>query len=309
MKRINNKISAFAGTFCGHSVLLSHPYTPEGVNIAQLGYEGDILLLQGSKLEAQTKEIPRQSDVFNGEIFESCAVVGDSGSLLLSDKYGAAIDSHSLVFKTGELRLGSSDNKEDYTQFRGGGRQESNSAVVVYLVDHLPEKELELEKEAKIVLALPSSQNIELLRSYSAATQQQTLVRILNPRFVQHIDAAFGGGIFSNFSSERMLETSVLLALNTCRVVRVFGIAPLPGLPATCYDKCTSSLNQQQEDSQTSRWRSLKKYQEAGLLEFGEACILECMENDNTSQDPCSTCRLKHDLDPEPLITAMKACP
>jgi hypothetical protein len=305
-------VSALAGTFCGHSVLLSHPYTPEGVNIAQLGYEGDVLLPQGSKLEAETKETVRQSEIFNGnEIFESCAVVGDSGSLLLSDKYGAAIDSHSLVFKTGELRLGSSDSTEDYTQHRGGGRrQESNSALVVYLVDHLPEKELELEKEAKIVLALPSSQNIERLRSSaSAATQQQTLVRILDPTFVQHVDATFGGGIFSNTSSERMLETSVLLALNTCRVVRVFGIAPLPGLPATYYDKCTSSLNQQQEDSQTSRWLALKKYQEAGLIEFGEACILECMENDNTSQDTCSTCRLKHGLDPEPLITAMKACP
>lgn len=44
-----------AGTFCGHSVLLSHPYTLEGVSLAQIGYEGDLILLEDSKLQ-QTED-------------------------------------------------------------------------------------------------------------------------------------------------------------------------------------------------------------------------------------------------------------
>jgi len=233
-----------------------------------------------------------------GQIFESCAVVGESGSLLLGSN-GAAIDSHSFILQTG-LPLVINDDKHYYKQCVGAKSR-------VHIVGTLSGKEN--VETAGIVLAPPSSQNLKHVGSNFFAGRQPQ-IRIIHPRFFQHLNAAVGNSSSSS-SSVGILE-AVMLALNTCRSVTVFGIAPLPGLPFTYYELCGSTVAAAEEEAlqkqhQLHSWLLIKKYHEAGLVEFGEHCIVECEDAD--SGDKCNVCRKQHNIDPTALIAAMKACP
>ncbi|KAG7674775.1 hypothetical protein NADE_008060 [Nannochloris sp. 'desiccata'] len=304
---ISNQCScavAFSGTYCGHSVLLSHPYTPEGVPIAEVGYEGNLILLRDSRLQ-QTEDLKpfaftNQSGLEVGEIFESCAVIGDAANLLLGN-YGATIDSHSFIFRTGRPF----GTRKNYTQFIGAKSR-------VHLISTLSEnpnfENFETTTTA-MVLTPPSFENLEHVGSMSAASKMKT--RIIHPRLFQHLHVAFGSSPSSSsaFPSSEAL-VAVMLALNTCRSVAVFGIATLPGLPSTYYDICGSTKSAEetlQKQQQLHSWVVLRKYHEAGLLAFGEDCILECV--DPGSEEKCNVCRKQHNLDPIQLIAAMKACP
>lgn len=216
-------------------------------------------------------------------------MVGESGSLLLSN-YGAAIDSHSFILQIG---LPSFTDK-DYKQFIG---TKSRVHIIPTLSGNF-----NLETAA-MVLAPPSSHNLEHLGSNFDAKQTQT--RIIHPRFLQHLNIAFGS---PSSSSVGVLE-AVMLALNICRSVTVFGIAPLPGVPSTYYQLCGSTSEEEsvQKQQQLHSWLLLKRYHQAGLIKFGEHCAVDC--EDATSKDKCNMCREQHNLDSSALIAAMRACP
>jgi hypothetical protein len=233
-------------------------------------------------------------------------VVGDGGSLLLDANYGAAIDSHSLVFRTERLH----GSKKDYTKYLG-------TKAGVRVVENLSEQKKEILEQTttmagESLVAFPNSQNLEYLKSSSASSEGKTY-RILHPSFLKHVRTAFGSSFSSNsFEEKTPLEVSVMLALNTCRVVRVYGIAPLPGLPETYYDiKCPSKIAAEkllQKQNQQRSWVALEKYYDAGLIEFGEQCLVECMGGSDI-KEKCILCRKEHDLGVESVIAAMKACP
>ena len=85
---IKKTFSVVTGTFCGHSVLLSHPYTPEGVSVGQLGYEGDFLLLRDSKIQQQTEDLEQEEN----------KIQAVRHLLPLSDPIFKVFDKNSLTF-------------------------------------------------------------------------------------------------------------------------------------------------------------------------------------------------------------------
>jgi Glycosyltransferase family 29 (sialyltransferase) len=223
-------------------------------------------------------------------------VVGTSGSLLLNSQYGAAIDSHSFVFRIGGGGL--PPNNEDYDEYIGRKAE-------VHIVNSFFKKQ---EREAMFILAPLLPQNVEYLGSLSSADSQINL-RIMNPRFLQHMEAAFGSSSSSSNSSNSdiMLEEAagILLALNTCRSITIFGIAPLSGMPAKYYDVCGSASSAEKHQKLDS-WLVLKNFQEAGVIEFGEPCILECSVD--SDRESCELCRKQHNVDLASITAAMKKC-
>lgn len=305
---------SLSGKFCGHSVLLSPPFLPDAVSLFEIGYEGDVLLLRASNLTAAGPAVapllrralpllPPADEVFRGTMYDRCAVVGPGGGLLLGH-HGAAIDAHDLVLRAGDAGA--------FPAAAAGQRIGAQHGVHLY--DAIPDEWESVGPGP--VLARPSADNAARLRPGAAAPPPW----LLHPEFEAHVAHAFALGPQPPSS----LLVSLVLAVNVCRSVTAYGVAPsagewpslrassifptmiltisciFAGLPPTHFDACAGEEGRRLQ----REWPLVRGLAAAGLVQLGEECVAECASMASTE---CGECRKGHGLDA--TAVALPACP
>ncbi|GAB4819905.1 hypothetical protein N2152v2_006951 [Parachlorella kessleri] len=287
----------YTGKRCGHGLLLTRPYLPDAMRHFTAGFEGELVLHRGTqhrelkvyrppvpgeeaggqqggagafsvvadadRLRELLPLLPERDTVLRGAAYSSCAVVGSSGSLLLH-RAGPQIDGHEAVFRFNaaptagyEPHAGSRTTHRVTNLASWGFREGPGEAVLVHA-------------------SLP--QAVEGLAWNGRQPQPQRLFS-LDPDFEAYMTRSF------SFAPSQGLF-GVVLALQTCRRVTLygFGLSRAQGVLQRYWDPCDELSNPQRAEQQ---WTAVRALAEAGLVQLGEPCTLECMSG--TAR--CTQCR------------------
>ena len=159
-------------------------------------------------------------------MYESCGVVGSSENLLL-EKYGAAIETHSLVFRIGtEVAV--------KKRFEGAQR-------VVTVVEHILEVRDEDEEEQSLVVLLVNSSTAteSLIKSlkmhFENSSSSSSTLLVIHPGFVSHVEAVVSAAATTDAGRHGKPTTTttaaaaaLVLAMNVCHSVAVYGVVTPP---------------------------------------------------------------------------------
>lgn len=105
----------------------------------------------------------------------------------------------------------------------------------------------------------------------------------LDPGFESWVSAGL------DFEAEDVM-VATLLALHICRSVMVFGAVQLPAwaqTPRMYYDTCAAAEEDNTRNSAAAQWEAFRALADAGLIDWGEPCIGECV----ASEKECQQCR------------------
>uniref|UniRef100_A0A6T7WP01 EGF-like domain-containing protein n=1 Tax=Pyramimonas obovata TaxID=1411642 RepID=A0A6T7WP01_9CHLO len=208
------------------------------------------------------KALPEE-DPLSGILFKSCAVVGSSGILLLYD-HGDEIDNHDAVFRFNsaptrgyESKVGSRTTVR-LTNSRNFGFRE-NPTEQVY-------------QHMRVAAGLNKMLN-------HRRRQPHLQLYGMHPKFHSYVDESF------NFLATSGL-VGVVIALHKCAKVELYGfqVHPRHGVQYHYYSEADAPANEGRDDVE---WLAVKALVSAGLVSFGEPCIIEC----HTSELWCENCQ------------------
>lgn len=206
------------------------------------------------------------------KVYEKCAIVGHSSSVLLSNGNGKLIDSYPVLLRMNPWPW---NGLEAYLGYQKG------IAVIDrdFWVRH--SEYLISAYDAVIVVSggLQSSQDMH--RNLFSA----------HPRFLSHVNQNNGRGA----NDSDILLPALALALNLCRSITIFGayeVSMPASLPTVYYDVCDGGKIDAKKSNEAALLMHLKALVMSGLVNLGEPCILECT-GQGQSVD-CLSCRVKN---------------
>jgi len=219
------------------------------------------------KLADVTRSLLRalpEEDPLGNIIFKSCAVVGSSGILLMYDQ-GALIDAHDAVIRFNsaptkgfEAKVGSRSTLRITNSRNFGFREHPSEQVYQHM---------------RVAAGLQKLLSIR-------RRQPHLLLYGMHPSFHEFIDKGFDG----------FLATSglvgVIMAMHKCAKVDLYGfqVHPRHGVQYHYYNQADTPANEGRDDVE---WLAIKAMVSAGLVTFGEPCIVEC----HTSELWCENCQ------------------
>ncbi|KDD71961.1 hypothetical protein H632_c4092p0, partial [Helicosporidium sp. ATCC 50920] len=219
------------------------------------------------------KILPGVDPAFRGKAYPTCAVVGRSGSLLLR-RYGPSIDAQSVVFRFDDAPT------EGYAP-NVGVKTSVRWTAGDYWGFH---------ERAEEVILVPT-------RSKDAIVGLVWNIQQPSPLNLLATDPDFENWVAGSFAFDPGAELKgALLALHVCRHVTLFGVGlgREQGVGARYDDACgAGELSAARAamaaergglepglDEVTAalarRWETLSALHEAGMLSFGEPCVVEC---------------------------------
>lgn len=211
--------------------------------------------------------------------YPTCAVVGSSGSLLLR-RLGPAIDAHVLV-----LRLGATPS--------AGHEASLGSKTNLRMTDERDWAWRERPEDLALVRSASRATVTGLLAN--AASPAPAAIVALDPDFESWLAEGLG------FAADLELA-GTLLALQTCRAVTLYGLAPLgpaQGVPEAYHEPCKPAVGTSGDPpgAAAARWAALQALARVGLVTWGEPCVEECM----AAPAACDTCRAALGIVPKPV--------
>ena len=305
--------AAFTGKYCGHSVLVSHPFIPPESGAYGLGYEGNFLLTRGSQVEEwwngpNTEEgpfpmedlkavqpyLPLSDDLLKGKVHDRCAVVGPGASLLLGPELGATIDGNNAVV----FRVGIRQPK--YQEKRTGVL---SSPKNVYVAARLVEGWMQVAANGPLVTST-SKESVATLSASGVSSSKAPYM--VHPLLELHMANAFALAPGAETTGPGPGPRALLLAINVCRSVTVYGMAPLMGAPGTMDAPCTVSPMLHRD------WPLVRGIVESGVVDVGEKCVRECavevggvVGGAKGRKQGCEECRVAAGI----VMTSMVPCP
>eukprot|EP00873_Tetraselmis_striata_P039331 jgi/Tetstr1/459595/TSEL_004958.t1 len=229
------------------------------------------------------------------KLYESCAVVGSSGVLLLEDK-GAEIDSHEFV-----MRFNGAPTK--------GLERFVGSKTTVRIVNHSWQDFR--EKPEEIVLShLRGPHHLEDFKLRRQAKGPKENWFLFSPEFSNYAaQTAYEVATFFgiNLQAEGTQAwtptggwTGILMAMNICAKVDIYGfhISERHGVPYHYHNRCPQPFMHRD----VAEWLMVRSFKEHSLIEFRDACVFEC----HGSDEECTACKAKHPV-PRSVYEAGKA--
>jgi len=210
------------------------------------------------------------TDVVGGRVYNQCAIVGSSGSLL-NFQLGRAIDRHDMV-----LRFNGAPTKG--FEKHVGSRTTFRLVTTPFLTyNEIGETVLHAPRSEKVVQAYRS-------RSRFAALNKKAPLYLLDPGFLA-------------WQASSVLEwqptvawTGIMLAMQICRRVDLYGlmVAEPEGSPYHYFDTCTNPASvRAKAETDIREWTLMRSFKDLDLLHFMEPCVVECRASDEL----CMACR------------------
>ncbi|KAL6780716.1 hypothetical protein ACKKBF_B12045 [Auxenochlorella protothecoides x Auxenochlorella symbiontica] len=292
----------YTGVVCGHALVLSPTLLAPGLPRFVPAYEGELmlhaqtrhadirvlrpgpalewdLLADAAETAALNRILPPSDLVFKSKAYPTCAVVGSSGSLLLR-RLGPAIDAHVLV-----LRLGATPS--------AGHEASLGSKTNLRMTDERDWAWRERPEDLALVRSASRATVTGLLAN--AASPAPAAIIALDPDFESWLADGLG------FAADLELA-GTLLALQTCRAVTLYGLAPqgpAQGVPEAYHEPCKPAVGTTGDPpgGAAARWAALQALARVGLVTWGEPCVEECM----AAPAACDTCRAALGIVPKPV--------
>jgi hypothetical protein len=205
------------------------------------------------------------------KVYEKCAIVGHSSSLLFSDGNGKLIDSYPVLLRMNPWPW---DGLEAYLGYQKG----------VAVIDRdfwIRHSEYLVSTYDAVIVVSGGLQSQDVHRNLFSA----------HPRFLSHVNQNYARGA----NDSDILLSALALALNLCRSITIFGAYPVlmpANMPTVYYDVCDGGTIYAKRSNEVASLMHLKALVTLGLVNLGEPCILECKgQGKNVG---CLSCRVKH---------------
>mmetsp|Transcript_46729 Transcript_46729/g.118280 ORF Transcript_46729/g.118280 Transcript_46729/m.118280 type:complete len:570 (-) Transcript_46729:491-2200(-) len=213
------------------------------------------------QLRGQLTAMLPPSDVVTGAQYRSCALVGSSG-ILLRRRAGKEIDAHDMV-----LRFNSAPTAA-YSEHVGG-----RTTYRVCNGEHMNIR----EGNETVIHHLKARSFLRKFMLYSRTVGQGAPPLLFHPDFTSYV-----AGTLSFIPSSGYF--AIMMALQTCQRVTLYGFFASDRHGARHhYYNAEAPSNQLRDDSE---YRVAKQLAAAGLLSFGDPCVVECQD----SQSACQEC-------------------
>jgi len=248
-----------------------------------------------SKGEAD-KWLPLADPVRGGnKLYETCAVVGSSGVLLLQDK-GAEIDSHDFV-----MRFNGAPTK--------GLERFVGSKTTVRIVNHSWQDFRETSGEI-ILSHLRGPHHLEDFKLRRQANGAKENWFLFSPEFSNYAaQTAYEVATYFNINLQAEGDqawtptggwTGIVMAMNICSKVDIYGfhISERHGVPYHYHNRCPQPFMHRD----VAEWLMVQSFKKHGLIEFRDPCVFECHATD----EECRACKAQHPV-PRSVYEAGKA--
>ena len=231
--------------------------------------KGHRVLSSGDELKRLVQILPKNDTILNAQVYDKCAVIGSSG-IVLSYEHGKEIDTHDFV-----MRFNSAPTK---------GFEKHVGSFTTHRITNTQNWAFRESDDENLMIHLRAkSAIIGLFYNYRSKSRRKKEwiphLWAFDPDYVEFVAHSL------NFMATSGLY-GIMMAMQRCREVNIYGfhVSTKQGALYHYYDVCDVPANPSRDGDE---FRFVKALANAGFINFGEDCVLECHE----TQEVCDKCK------------------
>ena len=225
--------------------------------------------------------LPEGDEVFRDKVYGRCSVVGSSG-IVLNYEHGREIDASDMV-----IRFNSAPTK---------GFEKHVGSFTTHRITNTQNWGFHETTKERILIHFRAKSAVKGI-FWNARQKRPLRLYAFDPDFVEFMAHSL------NFMATSGLY-GMMLAVQRCKEVVIYGfhVSTTHGALYHYYDVCDVPANVLRDDTE---WLAVKALAAAGLVRFGEPCIVECHE----SPEECDSCKTETNFQAARLPSNKKCDP